>query len=81
MITIRVEYAFTRRQGARSNGGYHAVLNEALKLGRLERQAGDALCKPRAQFWGLEKTPNCTHVTCPRCTAVATRAGITIPTA
>jgi hypothetical protein len=47
-ITAHVRYAYQLRQGARSNGGDHIVLDAPLRSARLRREAGDALCNPRA---------------------------------
>ena len=54
MTTATVRYAFSPRQGASSGGQYHAVISEPIAAGRYARKAGDALCRPRRAFWGLE---------------------------
>lgn len=76
---ICVKYAYSRHQGNSSLGGYHAVLAQPLTSGRLQRKSGDALCRPRNKFWGLDETPNCTQVTCSRCLEIAGRIGIDVP--
>lgn len=74
-ITAHVRYAFHPRQGARSRGGYHAILDGPLNVGRLHRVAGDALCKPRGRFWGLYEG-NPSPVDCVRCVALMERHGV-----
>lgn len=71
--TVHVRYAFNRREGAQSNGTYHAVLDQPLHAGRLHRDAGDALCRPRNKFWGLERSSAGQPVTCRRCLELAQR--------
>jgi len=77
MATAHVVYAFSRREGARSNGGYHLRLDEPLNAGRLRRSQGDALCDPRRDWWGLERRPNA-EATCPRCLGLAARYGVVV---
>ena len=76
--TAHVEYAFHKRQGARSNGDYHAVLDQPLTSGHLYRAAGDALCKPRDKFWGLEVGNPDALVNCGRCAVLMGRHGVTV---
>lgn len=59
------------RQG-NSYGADHIVLDTAISIGRLYRQAGDALCKPWRDFngnlWADSDGP-----TCKRCLDIASR--------
>lgn len=66
-----VAYAFSPRQGNFSNGAYHLVTPEAFRSGRLVRNAGDALCKPRKRFWGLERAN--AEASCAACLRIAAR--------
>lgn len=78
--SAHVRTAYHLRQGPNMNNGEHAVLDQPLHSGRLGREAGDALCKPQAKFWGLYESPD-REVSCPRCLLMAERHGITIRTA
>ena len=75
---LTVSYAYTRRQGEFSNGADHYVTHEWITRGRYRRQPGDALCRPRLSFWGLEPTDR-TRATCKRCIAIAERHGLAGP--
>lgn len=48
-----VEHAYTPRETAMYGGADHVVVDEAVRIGRLQREPGDALSRPRAKFWGL----------------------------
>jgi len=76
-LTACVRYAYNPRQGARSRARYHAVLDRPLEAGRLRRAKGDALCRPRAKFWGLAAGAE-SPVTCPDCLRLAGRFGVII---
>lgn len=78
MITAHVEYAFQPREGARSAGGYHAILDQPLTAGRLVRERGDALCRPRRKFWGLAPGNDTGQPTCPPCKDRVARYGVTM---
>ncbi|GAA2770190.1 hypothetical protein [Streptomyces showdoensis] len=78
--SAHVRTAYHLRQGPNMNNGEHAVLDQPLHSGRLNRSTGDALCKPQAKFWGLYESPELT-VSCQRCLEMAARHGITIRTA
>ena len=78
MGTAHVAYAFSPRQGARSGGRYHLVLDQPLTTGRLTRQTGDALCKPADQFWDLEPGNRDAQPSCPTCLHRAGLYGITL---
>lgn len=77
-LTGHVRYAFNRRQGASSNGSYHLVLDQPLHTGRLNREKGDALCKPASKFWGLDRGSDQATVNCPICLQRAERHDITV---
>lgn len=77
-VTTHVAYAYTLLQGAQSNGCYHAVLDQPLHTGRLDREPGDALCRPRRAFWGLEPVSHGAAVSCKRCLDVAARYSIAV---
>lgn len=72
-IQLSVSYAYTRRQGEFSNGAEHYITNQAIHVGRLHREAGDALCRPQRTFWGLDPRPERTDATCKRCIEIAGR--------
>lgn len=78
MNTAHIRYAFNPRQGAMSNGTYHAVLDQPLHVGRLRRAARDAICKPRRQFWGLEPAGADARVTCSRCLFLVARHTVVV---
>lgn len=78
--SAHVRTAYHLRQGPNMTNGEHAVLDQPLHSGRLNRDTGDALCKPQAKFWGLYESPD-RKVSCPRCLDMAQRIGITIRTA
>jgi hypothetical protein len=80
VASAHVRTAYHLRQGPNMTNGEHAVLDQPLSSGRLNRDTGDALCKPQAKFWGLYESPD-RPVSCPRCRAMAERHGITIRTA
>lgn len=77
-LNLRVDYAYTLRQSDRSNGADHLVVLEDLHVGRLHRQVGDALCRPRRKFWGLEPTKR-TEADCRRCLQIAQRLDLQAP--
>lgn len=60
------------------SGGAHLIVTSDMTRGRLVRQAGDALCKPAARFWGLEPEPerSLKTVSCKRCKEIAERLGL-----
>lgn len=69
--------AYHRRQGPHMRNNDHAVLDQDLTSGRLQRKKGDALCRPSRQFWGLYPQPG-RVVDCPRCLELAARHDITL---
>lgn len=73
-----VEYAYNPRQGAMSNGSYHAIVDRPLHSGRLSRDAGDPLCKPARKFWGLNPGNRTNTVNCTRCLALMARHGVEV---
>lgn len=50
-----VEHAYTPRETAMYGGADHVVVDEEIRIGRLVRQPGDALSRPRTKFWGLSR--------------------------
>jgi hypothetical protein len=78
--TAHIEHAYNPRQGAMSNGSYHAILHQPLHVGRLHRDTGDALCKPARKFWGLATGNANARVSCTRCVELMARHDITVQT-
>lgn len=81
MTHLTVGHAYVPRQTARAVGANHAVLTTEFTAGRLRRKAGDALCKPASQFWGLERHRSFEEqgVNCQRCREIAKRLNLTLP--
>lgn len=79
-VTCHIRYAFNRRQGPSSNGKYHLILDQPLHTPRLNRGAGDALCRPASKFWGLERGSAQAAADCPICLQRAERYGVTVTT-
>ena len=50
----RVAYAYSPRENVGSGGRCHLITPIAISAGRLQREAGDPLCKPARKFWGLD---------------------------
>ncbi len=50
-----VAHAYTAQETATYGGADHVVVDEAIRIGRLKREPGDALSRPRAKFWGLSR--------------------------
>lgn len=48
-----IEHAYTPNETALYGGADHIIIDEPLRLGRLQRAPGDALSRPRQRFWGL----------------------------
>ena len=80
MTTGHVRYAYALRQGDRSNGADHIVVDTAVYAGRFRREAGDALCRPRARFRDLSPgSDTATGIaSCPVCLDRAARYGIEV---
>jgi hypothetical protein len=68
-----IAYAYSPRENVGSSGGDHILCVEAVTRGRLRREAGDALCKPRARFWGLDARGDGATASCLRCLELAER--------
>jgi hypothetical protein len=51
-------------------------MNAPLNSGRLRRDAGDVLCEPNRDFWGLEPFPEAA-ANCPACVRLAERHNVT----
>jgi hypothetical protein len=50
-----VAHAYAPRETATYGGADHVVVDEPVRVGRLRREPGDALSRPRAKFWGLDR--------------------------
>lgn len=50
-----IEHAYTPRETATYGGADHIVVDEPVRVGRLRRETGDTLARPRAKFWGLTR--------------------------
>jgi hypothetical protein len=72
-VRSAVAYAYNPHENTGSNGSYHITLKEPLRAGRLKREAGDALCKPAREFWGLDEREPGTMATCLKCLETAER--------
>jgi hypothetical protein len=48
-----VAHAYTGRETGSYSGGDHVVVDAPIRIGRLVRQPGDALSRPKSKFWGL----------------------------
>lgn len=48
-----VAHAYTQRETANYGGGDHIVVDEPIRIGRLVREPGDALSRPRRKFLAL----------------------------
>ena len=53
-LTLSLAHAFTPNESGGYGGADHIVISHAFTLGQLDRQAGDALCKPKRKFWSLQ---------------------------
>lgn len=49
----RIAHAYTAQETATYGGADHIVVDEPVHIGRLVREPGDALSRPRQKFWGL----------------------------
>lgn len=69
-----IEHAYTPRETATHGGGDHVVVEQEVRIGRILRTRGDALCRPRRRFWGLARGGEAHVPSCRRCIAIAGRA-------
>ncbi|MBS1895467.1 MAG: hypothetical protein JST59_29560 [Actinobacteria bacterium] len=69
-----IEHAYTPRETALYGGGDHVVVEEEVRIGRIHRNARDALCKSRWSFWGLHRGGEDHEPSCKRCIEIAERA-------
>lgn len=76
---LSIAHAYTPNEQASYGGGDHLVVEAPLDAGRIHRQRGDALCRPRHKFWGLTATEFRGQRLCPKCVAIATRLGLSLP--
>lgn len=65
-------HAWRPRPSAFVAGNDHLVTSVEIRLGRLYRKAGDALCKPRRKFWDLSPG-HAPKANCSACLAIAQR--------
>ena len=49
----RIAHAYTAQETGSYGGADHIVVDEPVRSGRLSREPGDALSRPRKKFWGL----------------------------
>lgn len=69
-----IEHAYTPRETALYGGADHVVVEQEVRVGGIHRSEGDALCKRRDRFWGLNRGGEDHVPSCQRCIAVAERA-------
>lgn len=48
-----IAHAYTAQETGSYGGADHIVVDEPVRIGRLAREPGDALSRPRRKFWGL----------------------------
>lgn len=48
-----IAHAYTAQETATYGGADHIVVDEPIRIGRLVREPGDALSRPKRKFWGL----------------------------
>lgn len=48
-----IAHAYTAQETGSYGGADHIVVDESIRIGRLVREPGDALSRPRKKFWGL----------------------------
>ena len=75
-MKFTIAYAYSPRENTGSRGAYHVQVLEPLAVGRLRRDIGQALCKPR--FWGLDGGRSIDHFQrwgCKGCKAAVKRIG------
>lgn len=65
-----VGYAYSPRERS-GGGGYHLIVGEDFKAGRVRREKGDALCGKR--FYNLDPGRKGSGVSCRRCIELAGR--------
>ena len=63
-----VGYAYSPREHSGTTGGYHLIVGQDFKAGRIRRFEGDALCGKR--FYNLDGGRKDRGVTCSRCLAL-----------
>jgi hypothetical protein len=70
-FAAHIEHAYTPRETALYGGADHVVVEEEVRVGRIHRQARDALCKSRWSFWGLNRGGEDHEPSCKRCIEIA----------
>lgn len=74
---FHIAHAYTPRETGSYGGSNHITTSAPLSRGRLHREAGDALCKPRGKFWGLDsRSGSLSEATCKRCRELAVSLGL-----
>lgn len=63
----------TQNHTGTTNGADHIVVDEALAIGCIVRQPGDALCRPVSRAWGANLWGESNGPTCKRCLEIAER--------
>ena len=48
-----IAHAYTPNETAGYGGADHIIVDEPVRIGRMHREPGDALSRPRQKFWGL----------------------------
>lgn len=72
-IRTGTAHAYTPRETGSYGGGDHLTLTSSLNAGRLQRQPGDAFCKPAATFSYLDPINDGRQPTCRTCLERAER--------
>lgn len=73
-FAAHIAHAYTPRETALYGGADHVVVEEEVRVGRIHRVQGDALCKRRGRFWGLNRGGEDHVPSCRRCIEIAERA-------
>lgn len=84
-MNLTVSHAYPKRPSEWTTiGADHYITHEPIHAGRLHREVGDALCKQRGKFWGLEPNKIGDGVdfgsvaTCKRCLEIAARLSVAV---
>lgn len=77
-VILSFAHAYTPNEQGHYGGGDHLVVDRPFVKGRLERDDGDALCKPRRKFKALLGVDTVWSL-CKRCRSIAERHKLTIP--
>jgi len=75
---VAIAHAFTPRETATFGGRDHVIVLGDFVRPRFKRKNGDALCRPRSKFWGLEQVDDPkSRRPCPKCMRLAWRYELT----